>query len=868
MKQNRPNRLSAKLKKHGSSLAVFLLFIAGIVVLSRTLHKTSLQDIYIQIQTLPSGKILLAMLFTLLNYAALTGYDWSALLYVGKKLSFPVIAFTSFTGFSLGNTLGVSWLSGGAVRYRFYSRVGLSFTEITLIIAFCSVGFILGETLVGTTALAIHPAIFADYFSIPQAFIRWGAVFVIVTTGLLLCFGSLRRSEIRLGKKKFRLPSLGILCAQILFSLLDIGLAGATLFILLPDGTISYSAFIAVYAIALVLAVVSSVPAGLGVFEAVMATALHPYIPLEVLTAALVVYRIIYYFLPFLGGIFLLAGSEIYLHVQKRRRDIRPDLQGSLHLISKVVYSAVPPALAGLTFISGSILLLGSSVALSPHTLHLLGKFFPVELIELSHILGGVVGIILIILSFSLWQRVRVALWISSVLFLVGALLSFMQTLDYDRTVVLLLTLVLLLSCRKPFYRHARLFSDLLDVKWLLLTLAALAGFLWLLFFSYQATGYQNELWWQFALDKQAPRGMRTAVVAVSTFLITFILAALRPPRRLPAMPDGEELERAQAIIQQQDDADGNFALTADKRLLFSENNNSFIMFSIRNRSWVALGDPIGSDRREQVNLIWEFKAMAAREQGNAVFYQVKKEHIDWYIDAGFYLYKLGEEARVQLGEFGLSGKRRSKLRQAMNKADRAGLSFTIVSPPHDDHLLDALADISDQWLTLKSVREKSFSLGRFNREYLNRFPLALVHEKDRLTAFANVFGTETKAEATIDLMRHLPDAEKNTMDFLFISLMLHLKEKGFVEFSLGMAPLSGFMDHEHARLWDRFGMMLYKKGKRFYNFEGLWHFKNKFLPQWTPRYLATTGKGVSPFLTLMDIAALISGGIKGVFKK
>ncbi len=117
-------------------------------------------------------------------------------------------------------------------------------------------------------------------------------------------------------------PSPGILCAQILFSLLDIGLAGATLFILLPDGTISYSAFIAVYAIALVLAVISSVPAGLGVFEARMATALHPYIPLEVLTAALVVYRIIYYFLPFLGGIFYLqavksicmfkSGDEIY----------------------------------------------------------------------------------------------------------------------------------------------------------------------------------------------------------------------------------------------------------------------------------------------------------------------------------------------------------------------------------------------------------------------------------------------------------------------------------------------------------------------------------------------------------------------------
>jgi phosphatidylglycerol lysyltransferase len=259
---------------------------------------------------------------------------------------------------------------------------------------------------------------------------------------------------------------------------------------------------------------------------------------------------------------------------------------------------------------------------------------------------------------------------------------------------------------------------------------------------------------------------------------------------------------------------------------------------------------------------------MAAREQGNAVFHQVKKEHIDWYIDAGFYLYKLGEEARVKLDEFGLAGAQRSKLRHVVNKAGRAGLSFKIISPPYEDQLLNELSNISDQWLTLKNVHEKSFSLGRFNKDYLNKFPLALVYEHDRLTAFANVFVTRTKAEATIDLMRHVPDAEKNTMDFLFIELMLQLKEEGFAGFSLGMAPLSGFMKHENARLWDRFGMMIYKKGKHFYNFEGLRNFKNKFNPQWVPRYLATTQKGVSPFLSLVDIAALTSGGIKGVFKK
>ncbi|HEY5716199.1 MAG TPA: phosphatidylglycerol lysyltransferase domain-containing protein, partial [Psychromonas sp.] len=470
--------------------------------------------------------------------------------------------------------------------------------------------------------------------------------------------------------------------------------------------------------------------------------------------------------------------------------------------------------------------------------------------------------------SFALWQRIRAALWLTSSLFIVGAILSFIQTLDYERAVGLLVALSLLVASQKLFYRRARLFSNLLDFKWLLLSIAALAGFIWLIFLSFQDTIYNDQLWWQFATDQQAPRSIRTAVAAVATLLIFYVINALRPPRQVPDFPDNKELALAREIIQRQDNAEGNFALTGDKRLLFSESRKSFIMFASHKRSWISLGDPVGNDDQDQVSLLWDFKTMVNREQGHTVIYKVVRDHIDWYIDAGFNLFKLGEEACIKLADFDLQGPKRSKLRQTRNKAIRSGLRLEFIRPPYDDALLEELHSISDQWLALKNVREKSFSLGRFDKGYLNELPLALVYEQQRITAFANVFVTQTKKESTIDLMRHLPDAAKDTMDFLFIELMLTLKEQGYGEFSLGMAPLSGFTDHENARLWDRFGMMIYKNGKRFYNFEGLRNFKNKFDPQWVPRYLATTQKGVTPFLTLVDIAALTSGGLKGVFKK
>jgi len=861
-------RIPICIQKFAPSIAIFCLFIIGILVLYRTMHQINIRDIYTQIRALPVSQVQLAILFTVLGYASLIGYDWSALRYVDKKLPLPLVAFTSFIGFSLSNTIGVSWLSGGAIRYRLYSRVGLNAKEIALIIAFCTIGFGLGETLVGGLAIVAHPDVFSAHSPFSPGVIRGVVILLLAGALAAIFFRSQHQGEIKLGSKTFRIPSVNILSGQIIFSMLDIGFAGATLYILLPENSFPFLSFLAIFAIALVAGVLSHVPGGVGVFEAVMATALHRYVPLEGLTAALISFRAVYYLLPFIAGILLLTSNETLNSFKHHWLTGYETLETGVNLTGKVARSAIPSALAGLTFIAGTILLFGSSVPLSAGSLQLLEDVFPVELFELSHIFGGVTGVMLIVLSFSLWQRVRAALWISSFLFIVGAVLSYLQTLDYDRALFMLLALFLLYAGQKQFYRRAKLFSSRPDAKWILLTLAALASFTWLLLFSFKATPYQSELWWKLAFDAQAPRGMRTALFSISAFLILYTLTALRPPKQQPRVSDKGALDLARRIIQKQDNADGNLALTDDKSFLFSENENSFIMFSKHMRSWVALGDPVGSSAAEKIDLIWEFKSMAKQEQSHAVFYQVSKEHMDWYIDAGFNLFKLGEEARIKLQDFTLDGPSKSKLRQAHSKALRAGLSFRIAYPPHNADLLRELSNISEEWLSLKKVREKRFSLGRFSDAYMNEFPLALVYENAHISAFANVFVTQTKAEATIDLMRHLPTAEKITMDYLFIELMLALKAENYSEFSLGMAPLSGLSEHEGARLWDRFGQLIYKKGKPFYNFEGLRSFKSKFNPFWTPRYLATTKKGAKPFLTMVDIAALTSDGVKGVFRK
>jgi phosphatidylglycerol lysyltransferase len=265
--------------------------------------------------------------------------------------------------------------------------------------------------------------------------------------------------------------------------------------------------------------------------------------------------------------------------------------------------------------------------------------------------------------------------------------------------------------------------------------------------------------------------------------------------------------------------------------------------------------------------LAWDFRERADREGRRVAFYQTHPDTLPLYLDMGLTPLKLGEEAVVLLDTFTLQGTHHKTLRQSYHRARREGLSFAVLDRQAVPTHLDDLAGISNAWLSLKSTREKEFSLGRFDPEYLRRFEIAIALFNDKPVAFANLLTTGTKCEASIDLMRHRPEAPSNTMPFLLVELLLHFKSFGYQRFALGMAPLSGLETHPLAPLWHRFGHLIYNRGERFYNFRGLREFKDKFDPVWEPRYLATTGV-VNAILVTMDIAALIGGGVQGVFRK
>ena len=300
-------------------------------------------------------------------------------------------------------------------------------------------------------------------------------------------------------------------------------------------------------------------------------------------------------------------------------------------------------------------------------------------------------------------------------------------------------------------------------------------------------------------------------------------------------------------------------ALMADKSLLFSESGRSFLMFGKRGRSWIALFDPVGP-REEWLGLIDRFIRMSRIYGGRAAFYQVRPENLPLYLDVGFSVMKLGEDAVVPLSEFTLKGGSASHLRYALKRGERDALEFELVPPERLAPHMDDLAGISDRWLEFRRGEEKGFSVAAFEPSYLAWQHVALLRERGRAVAFVSVMMTGSGGEATVGLMRSSGADSPVAMEFLITNLILALKERGLKSLSLGAAPLAGVRAAPLSSRWNRLASLIWKHGDRFYNFQGLRAFKGKFNPTWEPRYFAASG-ALSPFVALADATVLIGAG-------
>src|SRR5258705_3722795 len=268
-----------------------------------------------------------------------------------------------------------------------------------------------------------------------------------------------------------------------------------------------------------------------------------------------------------------------------------------------------------------------------------------------------------------------------------------------------------------------------------------------------------------------------------------------------------------------------NLVLLGEKSILWNGDRTAFLMYAVQGRSVVALRDPVGPAEAGP-ELIAEFVARCDRSGLVPVFYEVSAEHLDQFARRRMTVLKIGEEARVRLPGFSLEGSTFKSLRTAISRIAREGCTFRVADAGETPSLIPRLQGVSDEWLDAKGASEKRFSTGCFKRDYIERWPVALIERADRILAFTNVW-TSGRSELSADLMRHRADAPSGTMDALFAHLMLWGRDRGFEWCNLGMAPLAGLAAAERG-VWPRLGGFVYRHGEAFYNFKGLRAYKEK----------------------------------------
>jgi len=845
-----------KLSIWSTLLGVILL---GVVVfwLYHLHQKYHLRDILEHVQAISNTKLLRAAFFTCAGYGCLTLYDALAVRFAGARVPYPRVALISFMGYAIGHNVGFNSISGGAVRYRAYSALGLSAKQIATIIAFGTLTFFLGASVLLGVSLLSNAGMSGSVLHVHAWLALVTGGLLLVAVGAYLWLVCTRHAPLKFRKIVIPVPKPRVAFAQIGISCVDMLCATSVLYVLLPrEAAIGFFAFAGVYLLALAAGAVSNVPGGIGVFEFVLLL-LMPNVPEVRLLGALVAYRAIYYFAPFAIALVLLGAHEVWIHRAPVVRFMR---------VARAFLTAVTPqAIAIAVFLAGAVLLFSGATPGLGNRLTLLRNFVPLSVLELSHLLGSVVGVGLLIIAHGLYRRLHTAWWATIWLLCAGILLSLLKGFDYEEATILAVVVIVLASARSRFRRRASLLEQHYSSAWIAAFFLVLLMAGWLVLFAYRHLPYDNELWWQFAFQASAPRSLRASLLAVIIGAAYGLWRVLRPaPPRFSA-PKAKDLECVATLIEQGEDTTANLALLGDKNLLFNKDRTACIMFQSSGNSWVAMGDPIGPAELGE-ELAWEFLEDCDGMAVSPVFYQVTPERLPLYVDLGLTLSKLGEEARVPLETFSLEGAARADLRQAQRRAGRDGATFEMIGRGGVPAILAELRAVSDAWLAAKNAAEKRFSLGFFAEHYISHFDVGVVRHHGAVVAFANLWrGGST--ELSVDLMRYNEAAPKGVIDYMLIECMLWGKAQGFRWFNLGMAPLSGLEEHALAPTWHKLGRIVQRYGETFYNFEGLRKFKEKFDPVWRPRYLAAPD-GLAMAGALLDVTALISGGVRNVLRK
>lgn len=830
-------------------IVAFLFFIVICVLLVKELSTIDYKETIRLFRHLPTSSFILVIAAGIGAVLMLSLYDFTLQQTLNLRYPLNKVVIRSFIINSLNNLLGFGGLFGAGLRMFHYRSTAQDEKEVRRGISMLLLSSYTGLSLLSLIlALGFLPDDVSRFLPFSKIIFFICALYVIA----FLVYSFIRPlNRVRTAGITFVIVSL----TDWLITLLLFNLILSVLHINVP-----FTALFALFVIAALSGLVSMMPGGIGAFDYVMILGLQGFgISEEKALLAVLLYRTVYYFFPLL--ISLLIASFEYKDTTKAYIEDNKIINNAimtgafLRAIQKETPYQLPAIILSLLTIITSL------VYYFNHFLIIYDAFSNHHYRYYSFIIVFHVAASLVLLLNANGvmhgtMRALMMSMVSVVILLVTTALSYGTIVSYI-WLSLLLILLILRYRKAPTVKRTltpiKVFISIIIVT-ILLFINHVITIDILEIYTHSATKFDDQL---------------LGLIVWCTVLVFILISA--------AITFYYSRKYNQLLVQQVDENTikniiethggsyvSHLALNGDKSFYVNEEQDAFLMYQQKFNACIIMGDPIGNEAQFSA-LLNQFYAQATFIGRDIIFYQVRPNHLPLYHDFGNSFFKIGEEALINLAHFTISGKKQRAFRATINKMEKEGYSFSIIHPPFDNHLFNELHQVSDAWLDGK--HEMSFSVGSFNKHYLEQAPVAIIkNSAEQIVAFSSLMPTYYNNTLSVDLIRWLPDADIAAMDALYLHMLLYAQEQNYDYFNMGMATLSNVGQNKYGYLREKIAGHVFNHFNSLYSFEGLRKYKQKYNPEWGSRFIIYR-KYTSLSWCLLRIALVINRPPKTSFK-
>ncbi|KAA1039579.1 bifunctional lysylphosphatidylglycerol flippase/synthetase MprF [Macrococcus equipercicus] len=813
---------SNKIKLPLQLTAVILISIIVTVMLVKELSAINLRQTINAFRDMSTLSLVELILLGLLSVMVLTLYDF--ILTRALKINMPVkhTAAVSYIICTLNNILGLGGFIGAGLRFFAYSPFTTDKKQLSK-----SITLLLFSMLSGLSVLSLLMVF--DVFDISSLthHVYWSK-YIIYVGSLYLIF------YILWSIIKPAIPGNRWLGLQfIMVSLLDwLSIILLFYFILLTlDIKISFTVLAGMIVTAALAGILSMMPGGFGTFDLVILINLKAYgIPEDKVLLSLLLYRAVYYFFPSLVALVLSIvvykePAKSYLEENRLinsamettsffkglQKDMPYQFQGILLALFCIITSVI--------YYFNHFLIIYDALYTNQYTYH--------SIIIVFHITASLA---LLICSNGVMHNTKRGILmsiISTLMLIATTALSYGTIISYSW----LALLTLMLGYR---YSKAKSIKRSITPITVLISIVVIAAILiinqWL---TVNILDLYNSKINNFNLTLLNV----LAWIAILLYLLVGMIITRSYSKRYDSLLNCPvSYETLCGIISEYG---GNYvshlSLSGDKSFFINEEADAFLMYRKTMNACIVLGDPIGNSDKF-IELLNNFYDKTTFLGHDVVFYQVQEKYMSLYHEYGNSFFKLGEEALIDLSTFTVSGKKQRAFRATMNKVEKEGYHFKIIEPPLTDAVYSQLKAVSDRWLSGKE--EMSFSVGSFNRDYLNQAPIAVIASDTEIAGFCSLMPTYYNGTLSVDLIRWRPEMDMPMMDALYLYMLQYAQQQEYTYFNMGMATLSNVGQNRHAYIREKVAGNVFEHFNNYYSFQGLRKYKQKFNPLWESRYL------------------------------